>query len=94
MVFPGSCDDQFATRHCSEATFPPCDLDAGCQALDVPFPGSGERLIEVVDIKDQLTFRRGEPAEVRQVRIAAQLHMQPVLGKVARSDAMIAAAPR
>ena len=62
------------------------DLHAGGQPLDVPLPRAGRRLIEVVDVEDQLPLRGAEDAEVRQVRIPARLHRQPrhrSTGKVA-----------
>jgi hypothetical protein len=40
-----------------QAVLPSCDIDAGSQALKVPFPGADQRLIKIVEIKDQLTMR-------------------------------------
>ena len=39
--------------------------------------GPGQRLVEVVDAEDEPPVGRGEGAEVREVRVAAQLHLQP-----------------
>jgi len=50
------------------------DLEASGQAFDIPLPGTGKRLVEVVDVEHQLPLRRAEYSEVRQVRVAAQLH--------------------
>ena len=46
------------------------------QPLDVPLERAGQRLVEVVDVEDQVPLRRGERPEVGQVRIPAQLHPQ------------------
>ncbi|HEY1539894.1 MAG TPA: hypothetical protein VGF63_10890 [Solirubrobacteraceae bacterium] len=52
------------------------DAHARREPLDVPLPRSRERLVEVVDVEEELAFGRGERAEVRQVRVSAQLHAQ------------------
>ena len=67
---------------------------AGGQALEVPFPGAREGLVEVVDVEHQRALGRGEEPEVGQVGIAADLGPQPERGVVARSEAMMRAAPR
>jgi hypothetical protein len=54
-----------------EAARPSGDLEAGDQALDVPLPRARQRLVEVVEVEDQVAVGRGEAAEVREVRIAA-----------------------
>ena len=53
------------------------DQHARRQALDVPLPGARERLVEVVDVEHELALGRREHAEVRQVSVAAALHVQP-----------------
>ena len=50
------------------------DLDARRHPLDVPFPRSRQRLVEVVGPEHEPAVGSGEPAEVRDVRIAAGLH--------------------
>ena len=42
------------------------DRQARRQALDVPLPRCGERLVEVVEVEHQAAVRRGEEAEVRR----------------------------
>ena len=49
------------------------DHDARRESLDVPLPRPGQRLVEVVRVEDERPFRRGEQAEVRDVRVAARL---------------------
>ena len=39
--------------------------------------GPGQGFVEVVDVEDQAPFRGGERAEVRQVRVTAELDPQP-----------------
>ena len=53
------------------------DQHARRQALDVPLPGARERLVEVVDVEHEPALGRREHAEVRQVSVAAALHVQP-----------------
>jgi hypothetical protein len=50
------------------------DHDARREALDIPFPRCGQRLVEVVDVEQQRALGRGEQTEVRDVRVAARLH--------------------
>ena len=50
------------------------DLEACEETLDVPLPRPGERLVEVVEVEHDHPVRGCEPAEVRQVRVAAALH--------------------
>ena len=57
-----------------ESEVAPDYLEARGEALDVPLPGTGQRLVEVIDVEHQLPFRRTEQSEVRQVGVAAQLH--------------------
>ena len=61
---------------CVEATVAARDHEARRQALDVPLPRPGQGLVEVVEIEDEAAMWRSEGAEVRQVRVAAQLHVQ------------------
>ncbi len=48
--------------------------EAGRQALDVPLERGRERLVEVIDVEDQVAVGRGKHAEVQQVRVTAGLH--------------------
>ena len=43
-----------------ELAAPRGDLEAGGQALEVPLEGPGKRLVEVVDVEDQVPLGRGE----------------------------------
>lgn len=52
------------------------DVEAGGEALHVPFPGAGVGFVEVVDIEDQVALGRGEATEVQQVAVAAERHDQ------------------
>ena len=60
-----------------EAAVAPRDGEARGEPLDVPLERAGERLVEVVEAEDDLAVGRGEAAEVRQVRIAAELGVEP-----------------
>ncbi len=59
-----------------EAAVPAGDLETRRQALDVPLEWARRGLVEVVDVEHQAALRRAEDAEVREVRITAQLHPQ------------------
>ena len=61
----------------AEPVLPRGYLQAGRQPLHVPLPGRGQRLVEVVDVEDQLALGRAEEAEVGQVRVPARLHDHP-----------------
>ena len=59
------------------------------QPLHVPLPGAGQRLVEVVDVEDQIPLGGAEDPEVGQVRVTANLHPQPGgggSGQVVRHD--------
>jgi hypothetical protein len=49
----------------------------GGEPLDVPLERAGQRLVEVVDAEHEPPVGRREPTEVRQMRVAAQLHLEP-----------------
>ena len=61
----------------AEPVLPRGHLQAGRQPLHVPLPGRGQRLVEVVDVEEQLALGRAEEAEVGQVRVPARLHDHP-----------------
>jgi hypothetical protein len=49
--------------------------DAGGQAFQIPLPGTWKHLIAVVDFENQVALWRGEEAEVAQMLISADLHL-------------------
>ena len=61
----------------AEALLSAGDGEAGDEPLDVPLERSREGLVEVVDAEHQATVGRREGAEVGQVGVAAQLHLEP-----------------
>ena len=48
--------------------------EARAEAFQIPFPGSGQRFVEIVHIEDQAPLRGPEPTEVHEVTVPAQLH--------------------
>ncbi len=44
------------------------------QPLQVPLPGPGQGLVEVVEVEDHVALGRPEAAEVREVGVPAELH--------------------
>ena len=73
-VFPSPRHDDVPAIGAGEAAAPSHDLKTGGQALQVPLPRTRERLVEVVDVEDELAFGRAEQAKVQQMRITAELH--------------------
>jgi hypothetical protein len=59
-----------------EAAIAAGDGEAGCQPLHIPLERARQRLVEVIDAEHQPPIGRAEGAEVRQMRIAAQLHIK------------------
>ena len=53
---------------------------AGGKALDVPFERPGQRFVEVAQVEREVPLRRGPQAEVKDVRVTAQLDDQPAVG--------------
>ena len=90
-------DDDCAAVGRVEPSLAPEDLEARREPFHVPFPRTGERLVEVVDVEQHLPLWRGEHAEVRQVRVAAQLDVDAGQGsvrEVGRHDQRTAAKER
>ena len=52
------------------------DDEAGDEPLHVPLERPRQRLVEVVDVEDQRALRRAVQAEVEEVGVAAQLHLE------------------
>ena len=65
-----------ATLGLPEAAISAGDLEARREAFEVPLERPGQRLVEVVDVEDEIPLGRGEAAEVRQVCVAAKLSFQ------------------
>ena len=77
----GRREDDLAAGLGGEPVVPSGHGQARRQPLDVPLERAGQGLVEVVDVEDQPPLRRGERAEVGQVRVPAQLHPQPRRGR-------------
>ncbi len=60
------------------------DDEAGDEPLDVPLERTRQRLVEVVDVEDERALRRAVQAEVEQVGVPAQLHLE--VGARARGE--------
>ena len=75
-VLADSGQDDLAALPGRHSVVPCGHFQARREPLDVPFPWSGQRLIEVVDVEHQQPLGRSENAEIRQVRITAGLHGQ------------------
>ena len=72
-----------------EAAVSRSDQHADGEALDIPLPRAGERLVEVVDVEDEPPLGRGVEPEVREMRVAAALHLEAGArggGQVGRHD--------
>jgi hypothetical protein len=78
----------------AEVPLPRSHLEAGCETLDVPLERARQRLVEIVEVEDEVAFRRGEAAEIGEVRVAESWAESPDRGAGARSCAITTAAPR
>src|SRR5690349_298664 len=76
-IATGDCEDGRAALCVAEAAVPGGDLEARGEALDIPLERAAQRLVEVVEVEDERPLRRGEAAEVREVRVAAKLDVEP-----------------
>lgn len=47
--------------------------ERGDEPLDIPLPGRGQCLVEVVDVEEKSALRRGEATEIHQMAVAAHL---------------------
>ena len=65
-----------ATHRRRKAVLVGDEVQARGQALDVPLPRRGQRLVEVVDGEGEVAFGRREVAEVADVGVAARLDVQ------------------
>ena len=59
-----------------EAAVAAGDGEARGEPLHVPLERARQRLVEVVEAEDEPAVRRGEDAEVREMRVAAELGVQ------------------
>ena len=62
-----------------QAVVPGQHDEAGEIALDIPFEGATQGLVEITQIEGQLPFRSSPQTEVQHVRIAAQLDVDPAV---------------
>src|SRR4051794_22420567 len=60
----------------AEPTAPSGHGEAGGEPGDVPLERAGRRFVEVIHVENQVTLRRSEDPEVREVRVTAELHLQ------------------
>ena len=80
-----------------EAAIAAGHVEARDEPLDVPFERARQGLVEVVDAEHEPPIRRGERAEVREVRVTAELHVEPgpgLVGEVRRHRVRRAAIER
>ena len=87
-------EDGLAAHVVGEAPLAARHLEARREALQVPLERAGERLVEVVQVEDEVALGRGEATEVREVRVTAELRRQVGARGARDVGAMTAAAPR
>src|SRR5437660_9336511 len=73
LIFIDGGADHLAALLVRHTEFTACDLQAGGEPLQVPFPWAGQSLVEIVDVEYQRSLRRGEAAEVAHVRVTVEL---------------------
>lgn len=44
------------------------------QSFDIPFPGTWKGLVEIVDVKYNVSFWSGKPSKIQEMAIATGLH--------------------
>ena len=76
-VLPHRLGDDLAALGAGQLDVAAGDLDARRHPLDVPLPRPGQRLVEVVQAKQQVPVGSREASEVGDVGIAAHLHHDP-----------------
>src|SRR5204862_6676271 len=75
-----ACQDSGLALWPLEAAIASANRDAGGKPLDVPLERAGQRLVEVVDVEDELAVRGLEDTEVREVCVTAELDAQARIG--------------
>ena len=60
----------------AEVAVAPRDREARDEPLDVPLERARKRLVEVVEAEDEPPVRRSKAAEVREVRVSAELNLE------------------
>ena len=63
-IGPDQANDHEPVGFLAVAVVPAGHDGAGRQSLEVPFPGAGMGLVKIVDVENQIAFRRSEDAEV------------------------------
>ena len=76
-ICPNTCEHDVRSLGVVEPAVAAGDLEARRESLDVPLERAVKRLVEVVQVEDEIALRRPEAAEVQQVRVAAELCPQP-----------------
>jgi hypothetical protein len=61
----------------SEPVVSRCQLNTGGEPLDIPFPRTGQRFIEIVDVEEEIAFRGSKDSEVLEMSIATDLYIEP-----------------
>ncbi len=96
-VAADALDGRVATLGGGKAVVTAGNDEARGQPFDVPLPRARERLVEIVDVEHDPAFRRGVGAEIQQVAVATNLHLQAgsrTIGQVGGHDAGRAAVER
>jgi len=65
------CRSRFAFK---QVEVTPRNSETGGQALEIPFLRCWKRLVEIVDVEDDVSFRCSEAAKVHQMAVAASLN--------------------
>ena len=78
----GAAQDRVLAGVLGQAVLAAGHPHAGGQPVQVPLPGPGVGLVEVVEVEDQVALGRGVEAEVAQVGVAADDRLDPGAGKV------------
>ena len=77
LVTDNGARRQIANPLVSEVVVTPGEHETRGETFQIPLPGTGKGLIEVIDVEDLIALRRRERAKVRQVGIATDLGRKP-----------------
>ena len=76
-VFACDAEHDLVALRLREVAVAAADLEARGESLHVPFERAGQRLVEVVEVEDEVPLGRRVAADVGEMRVAAELRLEP-----------------
>ena len=75
-VLAHDAEHDLLTLRLREVAVAAADLEARGEALHIPLERAGQRLVEVVEVEDEIPLGRRVAADVGEVRVAAELRLE------------------